>query len=95
MSTSNHTLEDTLRDMIREIVLEELPLTPIGPPPPLLSAEEVGERLGVDRQTVYRMKKEGTLKGVNISDQRFRFHPDEVDRFIREGGKVSRSGGGQ
>lgn len=96
-------LEETLRTMIREIVLEEVSAGPVAPRP-LLNADQVGVLLGgIDRQAVYRLKREGALKAVHLSETRFMFHPDEVDRFIREGGvkpcrlveaprKVSRGG---
>lgn len=56
-------------------------------PLPLLSADEVGARLGgIDKQAVYRLKREGALKAVYLSATRFMFSPEEVERFIREGG---------
>lgn len=78
-------LEDSLREIVREIVRQEIPAKQ-GTSLPLLSADDVGKRLGIDKQSVYRLHREGSLKGVNISETRFRFHPDEVDRFIRDGG---------
>lgn len=79
-------LEETLRTIIREIVSQEIPETPRAPRP-LLSAEQVGDLLGgIDKQAVYRLQREGELKAVHLSKTRFKFHPDEVERFIREGG---------
>jgi hypothetical protein len=81
-------LEETLRALIREIVLEEIYEVPRNPRP-LLNADEVGDRLGgIDRQAVYRLKREGKLKAVHLSTTRFMFQPEEVERFIREGGAI-------
>lgn len=79
------TLEETLRTMIREIILEEMPQQSRAVEP-LLTAEEAGHRLGVDKQTVYRLKREDALKAVYLSETRFMFQVEEVERFIREGG---------
>lgn len=79
-------IEETLRELIREVILQEMPQSLPRAPRPLLSADEVGQRLGIDKQAVYRLKREGALKAVNLSETRFRFHPDEVDRFIENGG---------
>ena len=80
------TVEETIREMVNAIVDERLGQqshTPL----PLLSADEVGKRLGgIDKQAVYRLKRENQLKAVYLSETRFMFHPDEVERFIRDGG---------
>lgn len=46
----------------------------------LLTARQVQDRLKVDRITVYRMLKDGRLKGVKIGQQ-WRFPAGEVDRL--------------
>lgn len=79
------TLEETLRTLIREIIREELPVRP-RVAQPLLTAEEAGQRLGVDKQTVYRLKREEALKAVYLSETRFMFQVEEIERFIGEGG---------
>ena len=79
------TLEDSIRSIVREVVREEL-ASLSSDPVALLDAERVGEKLGVDKQTVYRMVREGALRPVWISEHRFKIHPNELDRFIREGG---------
>jgi predicted DNA-binding transcriptional regulator AlpA len=79
-------LEDSIRTMVREIVLEELSERPRAPQP-LLTADQVAERLGInDKQAVYRLKRENKLKAVHLSETRFMFQPEEVERFIRDGG---------
>lgn len=81
-------LEETLRALVREIVREEVYEVPRSPQP-LLTVDEVGDRLGgIDRQAVYRLKREGALKAVYLSATRFMFQPEEVERFIREGGAI-------
>jgi excisionase family DNA binding protein len=47
----------------------------------LLTARQVQDILKVDRITVYRMLKDGRLKGVKIGQQ-WRFHLAEVERLI-------------
>lgn len=79
------TVEETIREMVNAIVDERLRSQPSAPRP-LLNAEQVGELLGIDKQSVYRLHRENALKAVQMSETRFRFHPDEVERFIREGG---------
>ena len=37
--------------------------------PNLLTAKEVQELLSVDRTTIYRMLKDGRLKGVKVGNQ--------------------------
>jgi excisionase family DNA binding protein len=47
----------------------------------LLTVRQVQDILKVDRITVYRMLKDGRLKGVKIGQQ-WRFHLSEVERLI-------------
>lgn len=79
-------LEQTIRELVNAIVDERLG-SQSQSPQPLLSAEEVGKRLGnIDKQSVYRLVRENQLKVIYLSETRFKIHPDEVERFIREGG---------
>lgn len=79
-------LEDSIREIVREVIKAELSIAE-SVPRPLLSAEQVGKLLGgIDAQAVYRLRRENQLKAVKLSETRFKFHPDEVERFIREGG---------
>lgn len=79
-------LEDTIRSVVREIVREEVAEVIERKPQPLLTAEQAGELLGLDKQSVYRLVREGALRPIYVSQSRFRLHAAEIDRFIREGG---------
>jgi predicted DNA-binding transcriptional regulator AlpA len=51
----------------------------------LLTAEQVAETLGyTDVTSVYRLKKEGRLTGVYITEKALRFYNSEVQRFIKD-----------
>lgn len=77
-------LETAIRSIVREVIQEEsVPCVPR----PLLTAEEAGVLLGgLDKQSVYRLAREGSLRPIYISQTRFRFQQEEIERFIREGG---------
>ena len=47
----------------------------------MLTAKEVEELLNIDRTTIYRMLKDGRLRGVKVG-QRWRFSKDYVDGLI-------------
>lgn len=79
-------LEDSIRSVVREIVREEVAQAVPQKARPLLTAEQAGELLGLDKQSVYRLAREGQLKAVYVSESRFRFHPNEIERFIKQGG---------
>lgn len=80
------SIEDSIREIVKQVVAEEVSMQARAPRP-LLSAEQVGVLLGgIDAQAVYRLRRENQLKAVRLSETRFKFHPDEVERFIREGG---------
>lgn len=51
--------------------------------PELLTAREVQEILKVDRITVYRMLKDGRLRGIKIGNQ-WRFQAGEIQRLLGE-----------
>ena len=78
-------LEEVIQRMVRVAISEEVQSTP-RLPRPLLSAEQAGELLGVDKQSVYRLAREGSLRPIHISQTRFRFQVEEIERFIRDGG---------
>jgi excisionase family DNA binding protein len=48
--------------------------------PELMTAQQVQELLNVDRTTVYRMLKDGRLKGVKVG-RNWRFHPQDLERL--------------
>lgn len=78
-------LETAIRSIVREVMQEES-IVPRSPRP-LLNAEQAGVRLGgLDKQSVYRLAREGFLRPIYISQTRFRFQEEEIERFIREGG---------
>lgn len=54
-------------------------------PPTALTAEEAAGRLGVNRETIYRLNREGKLRGCRVG-KALRFPLEEVERFEREGG---------
>jgi len=79
-------LEDSIRSIVREVVREEVTSVPTLPRP-LLTAAQAGELLGgLDKQSVYRLARDGSLRPIYISQTRFRFQVEEIERFIREGG---------
>lgn len=51
-------------------------------PQHLLTAEQVGRMLGIDRSTVYRLAESGRLPGAKIGRQ-WRFRPDHVERLLQ------------
>ncbi len=50
----------------------------------LLTAREVQDRLKVDRVTVYRMLKDGRLRGIKVGQQ-WRFTPASVEQLLNGG----------
>jgi excisionase family DNA binding protein len=50
----------------------------------LLTAKQIQEALKVDRTTIYRMLKDGRLKGVKVGSQ-WRFHADMVEKILASG----------
>ena len=49
----------------------------------LLRVEDVAERIGASKQTVYPLARENTLAAVRWG-RSVRFDPADVERFIRE-----------
>jgi len=50
--------------------------------PDLLTATQVGRRLGVDASTIYRMAADGRLPAVKVGRQ-WRFHTAAIDQMLR------------
>lgn len=48
----------------------------------MMSLEEVAERLGVHRTTVYRLVMAGELPAAKIGRQ-WRIEPDDLERYLR------------
>lgn len=52
-------------------------------PPRLLTADEVAERLNVSLSLVYKLRRQGRLRCIQIGSL-YRFHPDDLLAFISE-----------
>jgi excisionase family DNA binding protein len=77
------SFEETLETLIRKVVREELQVT--AGDDRLLTPEQVAECLGyTDVHSVYRLKREGRLTAVYISEKTYRFLNSEVQKFIKE-----------
>lgn len=48
----------------------------------LLTAAQVAERLGLPRQHVWKLARDGAIPVVRISPRTIRFHPDDLDLWI-------------
>jgi carbamoylphosphate synthase small subunit len=85
---NSQMLEDAIKSIIREVVRDELrEWTSPRLPDHLLSADEVARILGFDdRQSIYRLRREGHLKAVWVSEKEFKFTPEVVQAFIARGG---------
>ncbi len=55
----------------------------------LLTKKKVAETLQVSTRTVCRYVSQGWLKPIRLSDQTLRFDPDDLLRFIEDGGAGS------
>lgn len=76
------TFEETLGEIVRTAVREEVQAT--GGDDRLLTAEQVAEILGyTDVTSVYRLKREGRLKGYYLTEKSLRFKNSEVQDFIK------------
>lgn len=53
----------------------------------LLDAEETAELLGLRKQTLYALAREGIVPSVRLG-RLIRFPPDAVEEFIASGGKA-------
>jgi excisionase family DNA binding protein len=85
-------ITDEVHGVLRALVIRTLEEEkargpePLPPLEPLLTARQVAELLAVDIQTVYRLRREGHLRAVWISETTFMFDPSEVRRFREAGG---------
>jgi excisionase family DNA binding protein len=50
---------------------------------PLLTIQQVAERLNVSRWSAYRLVREGALRPVRLSPKRLRFTPEAVEEAVR------------
>jgi excisionase family DNA binding protein len=48
----------------------------------LLSADEVAQRLGFSKQTIWGMARRGELPTVRIGTRRVKFSSDDLERWI-------------
>jgi predicted DNA-binding transcriptional regulator AlpA len=80
------SIEETLAEVVRKVVREELATMNSGAQDlELLTADDVARLLKYpDRHSVYKLKREGKLKPVNLGDKTLRFSHAEVRRFIQE-----------
>lgn len=77
------SIEETLEEIVRKVFREEMQSASTGDR--LLTAEQVAEILAYnDVTSVYRLKREGRLTGVYITDKALRFYNSEVQRFIKD-----------
>lgn len=95
-------LERIIREVVRDVVREEIASLPSSKPR-LLTPDEAADRLDVNRQTLYRLVRENQISATRTSPSRFKVAEGEIERFIRDGGfktclrevpapKVSRGG---
>ena len=52
-------------------------------PTPMLTPAAIAERLSVDPNTVYRLIREGHIRGVRVGDGAIRVEAAEFDRFVK------------
>lgn len=79
-------LEDNLAEIVRRVVREELQAFKGREPEQLLTAEGVARILGVKKQKIYSLAREGELEPVMISKREMRFAPETIKQFqLRKG----------
>jgi excisionase family DNA binding protein len=49
---------------------------------PMMTSEEVAERLRIGVRTIPRLVERGDLRAVRVGSRVFRFDPDEVERYV-------------
>ena len=54
--------------------------------PPLLTADDVGRKLQINRQAVYRLAREGVLPAVVLGVRSYRWTEQAVIDFVSRGG---------
>lgn len=84
MSTERASFEDTLRDILREVVREELQSLDLDDR--LLTAEQAAEKLGYsDAESVRRLAREGKLQSISLGGNTKRFRRSDVQKLIKQG----------
>ena len=76
------SFEETIETIIRKVVREELQSA--SKADPLMTPQQVAEHLGYDVHTIYRLKRERKLQGINLGENSVRFRQSEVERFIQK-----------
>lgn len=77
------SLDSSFEELLRKIIREELQVTADNDR--LLTPEQVAECLGYnDVHSVYRLKKDGRLTGVYLTEKALRFRNSEVQRFMKD-----------
>ena len=77
------SFEETLELIVRRVLREELQV--IAGDDRLLTTEQVADLLGyTDVHSVYRLKRDGKLTAVYLSDKVYRFRNSEVQKFMKD-----------
>lgn len=81
-------LEDNLAEIIRKVIREELRSAAM--PQKLLDAQGVADLLGVEKQKVYSLAREGELEPIMLSKREMRWSPEVIREFqLRKGIKAA------
>jgi excisionase family DNA binding protein len=75
------SLEETIAEVVRRVVREELAAANVGQGPDVLSTEEAAERAGVTAKTVRAWIAEGRLP-AGKRGQRRTIQREDLDRFL-------------
>lgn len=77
------SVDDSLETMMRKVFREEL--RAVVAEDRLLTAEQVAEILAyTDVNSVYRLKREGKLEAVYLTEKTYRFRNSDVQKLIRD-----------
>jgi len=77
------SLDEGFEKLLRKVIREELQV--IAGDDRLLTPTQVAEMLGyTDVHSVYRLRREGRLPAVYITDKQFRFRNSDVQRFMKD-----------
>lgn len=80
-------LEDSIRNIVREVIREEFASLVADKSDELLRAEDVRVRLNFNNvQKVYSLVRQGQLEAIWISEREMRFTPEAVRDFKLKGG---------
>ncbi len=84
------SLEETITEIVRRVVREELQSFHGTQPEELLTAVDVARLLGVKTPKVYALAREHEIEPVMISKREMRFSPEVVRDFqLRKGIKAA------